>query len=512
MSNNKREYRSSETVRRKNTSGSFSSNSDECAMSLFDKENQPTSEMQKPRPRMYDNRVPRPRRVTEGDLGINDYSNECVEYNTHAYNRADVMYNDRNFGPHRSHTTTCMQHIPLICPQQQMQAREQDCFISDNQYSGNRITTRKPFSNVCSMSEHCFYDNKDMRTVELPSSTVKSYHETDVKTTDRRGSMPNLQLHNRISLQNETPVRTTNPVIPSSTSKERLNQVHEKSSTRCQRDGESNSGYGRIGGRQQNDDTQTSPKFYRRGFYIILTMNTIIMILNVVGLPFVYSNTSMSTEVSSRAVDTPKSMCVECSILENNFKVDPVLKFGFSRNVNSCCLMENEMLVFLHELMNKIKTDIKKDTEIKSGQYNRTAFIQVTASQIVKIEGKSVLGWTLSKPNESLTLTDNDTAIAVAVPGYYFVYSRVHYKKEIDKGEMSKVGHKLINMATDTILDSIEQNCYYANLRSDHAEHTTILESVLQLGKGDKIILTVDNYAFLQFKDSKLGMFLFSRR
>ena len=109
-----------------------------------------------------------------------------------------------------------------------------------------------------------------------------------------------------------------------------------------------------------------------------------------------------------------------------------------------------------------------------------------------------------------------DTEIEIPKSGYYYVYSRVQYRKPRDNGKGKDSGftikHEIMKTekrGLDKSLDKVNQKCFPSSTTVDII-HTSQLGSLHHLKEGDNLYIKLDYKQYLVMEDTIFGMFMVS--
>lgn len=106
--------------------------------------------------------------------------------------------------------------------------------------------------------------------------------------------------------------------------------------------------------------------------------------------------------------------------------------------------------------------------------------------------------------------------ITIPKTGYYFIFSRIHYKRKPQNQTMGfafALGHSVVQVRPnkeDLQLAEVSQKCFSSDV---NAEHTSILETVRKITKGEKIYVKLSHAEMFDETDTQhsFGMFLISK-
>ncbi|XP_060551209.1 uncharacterized protein LOC132712788 [Ruditapes philippinarum] len=250
--------------------------------------------------------------------------------------------------------------------------------------------------------------------------------------------------------------------------------------------------------------------FYRNGFYILLIFNVILILLNTFGLPYVYFAINQEKEVSKAAnlneggefaSAVHSEFCVKCNNLNEVVNSSEVsIKDG------QCCIKSAEKLL---PILLEIVDDIAgvPPPEKKAN----VPVIQLRAAT-TRNKNHTKIIWQKMPGVGKIRSNVTDDEINVPKTGYYYVYSRVHYKLPAykDESEEFTIVHTIYKTKkddTESPLDEVVQRCFPTNTTGD-VRHANQLGSIHHLKKGDRLFIKLRYPQYLLPENTLFGWFM----
>ncbi|XP_060557613.1 uncharacterized protein LOC132718027 [Ruditapes philippinarum] len=256
--------------------------------------------------------------------------------------------------------------------------------------------------------------------------------------------------------------------------------------------------------------------FYRKGFYILLIFNVILILLNTFGLPYVYFAINQEKEVSKAAnlneggefaSAVHSEFCVKCDKLNEVVNSSEVsIKDG------QCCIKSAEKLL---PILLEIVDDLARVPTPE-----KTANVPVIQLRADKTNNKYHLDnknhpeiiWQKRPDVGTFGSTDReDDEIKVPKTGYYYVYNRVNYKLPTYEGQSKEfpIIHTINKKIGDkeSQLDEVVQRCFPTNTTGD-VIHANQHGSIHHLKKGDRLVITLHHPKYFLPENTLFGMFM----
>lgn len=250
---------------------------------------------------------------------------------------------------------------------------------------------------------------------------------------------------------------------------------------------------------------------YGPGFIILCLLNIILIMSNVVGLPFLY--VSRQLKYSNSVTERQSIQSHGCEHFKN------LLDVPFADNTSKFCL---KPLTELIQIISKYAHDMKENITAASVEKSRLienvpekqlgpAHIQLKAVNWTRYGSNSVVLWEhLSTNYPGIILTNDKVSVRVNTSGYYFIYIRVHYKKPkfIAESLQLSIGNAISKKdhPSDLDLDSIRQRCFPTNASEDIDQFIN-MESLHYFKANDTIYIKLHNKTFFQANNTLFGMF-----
>ncbi|XP_045201883.2 uncharacterized protein LOC123555287 isoform X2 [Mercenaria mercenaria] len=222
-------------------------------------------------------------------------------------------------------------------------------------------------------------------------------------------------------------------------------------------------------------------KYFRKGFYILLVLNVIFLLLNVVGLPFLY----VATETQRDATVQEYKKCLKCDII-HKLTSQEIKDLGIIRHKDGQCCVKNteDLLAFLikgwtnqqgvqrnYKLINKLLTRRRSAIHLSG---------HVTNAHIVWRSGGVTEG----------TLTYDEHGIHVNTGGTYVLYSTIGFKKGPCHSRR-RIGYTVKlkgDKGSPTILAAVQKLC----LNGINYEQDFVTQTVFQVPMGQKREVFID--------------------
>lgn len=259
--------------------------------------------------------------------------------------------------------------------------------------------------------------------------------------------------------------------------------------------------------------------FYRKGFYILLIFNVILILLNTFGLPYVYFAINQEKEVSKAAnlneggefaSAVHSEFCVKCDKLIDVVKRKLINSSDVSNKDGQCCVKSAEKLL---PILLEIVDDLARVPTPE-----KTANVPVIQLRADKTRNKNHLDnknhtiiWQKRPDVGTFRSTDRDDEIKVPKTGYYYVYNRVNYKLPTYEGQSQEfpIIHTINKKIGDkeSQLDEVVQRCFPTNTTGD-VRHANQLGSIHHLKKGDRLVIKLHHPKYFLPENTLFGMFM----